>query len=302
MAFPRVATTKRWARIVALVVALLVALGFVAIWIAGGRIAAPVQREVGPPPAGFVERTTVFTSGTAPSMAGWWFHAEEPRATVLLLHALRGDRRAMVGRARLLVDAGYDAVVIDLQAHGERHGGAITFGAKERDDVIEAVQLIRRTAPGRPIAIIGWSLGGAAAVLAGSLGVDAMVLESVYPTIDRAIANRLSMRAGSLGAAAAPLFTLQLPLRLGMSAAELRPIDKIGEIGCPLLVLSGEADPRTTAKETRSLFAEAAEPKRLELFPDAGHVDLLESDPMLWKAAVLSFLEEFLTHEGHSNL
>jgi alpha-beta hydrolase superfamily lysophospholipase len=295
------ATRKRWARNAAVAGVILIALAAVAVWIAGGMLAAPVLREVGPPPEDLVGRTAIFTSGPAPSMAGWWFRGDEPRATVLLLHPLRGDRRVMVGRARLLVEAGYDAVVIDLQAHGERPGEAITFGAEEKNDVIEATQLIRATAPGRPMAIVGWSLGGAAAVLAGPLDVDAMVLESVYPSIDRAIANRLSLRTGFLGAAAAPLFTSQLPLRLGVSAADLRPIDKIAEIGCPVLVLSGEADPRTTAEETRELFAAAVVPKQMKLFPNAEHVDLLESDPAAWRAAVLSFLERYTVEKGRSS-
>lgn len=295
------ATTRRWTRIAAGVVAVFIALATVAVWVAGGMLAAPAQRKVGSPPADLAARTTVFASGLAPSMSGWWFRADEPRATVLLLHPLRGDRRAMVGRARLLVEAGYDAVVIDLPAHGERPGKAIAFGAREKEDVFEAVQLIRAEAPGRPLAIVGWSLGGAAAVLAGPLGIDAMVLESVYPSIDRAIANRLSLRAGSLGAAAAPLFTSQLPLRRGVSAAELRPIDRIAEIGCPVLVLSGEADPRATAEETRELFAAAAEPKQIELFPKAGHADLLESDPAAWRAAVMPFLERHTAEKDRSS-
>ncbi len=299
MAFITSAMTRRWARIAGGVVAILIALAAV-VWVAGGMLAAPAQGNVGPPPADLAARTTVFTSDSGRSMAGWWFRADKPRATVLLLHPLRGDRRAMVGRARLLVEAGYDAVVIDLQSHGEHPGRAIAFGAREKEDVVEAVQLIRAEAQRRPVAMIGWSLGGAAAVLAGPLDIDAMVLESVYPSIDRAIANRLSLRAGSLGAAAAPLFTSQLPLRLGVPAAELRPIDKIAEIACPVLVLSGEADRRTTAEETRELFAAAAEPKQLKLFPNAGHVDLLESDPEAWRAAVMPFLERYTEEKGRS--
>ena len=38
-------------------------------------LAAPAQQKVGPPPADLATRATVFTSGSAPSMAGWWFGA-----------------------------------------------------------------------------------------------------------------------------------------------------------------------------------------------------------------------------------
>lgn len=282
---------RKWAVRVAAVVTAILVLAAVACWVAGGVLAAPVNHPVGPPPADLEERTTVFNRGAAPSMTGWWVHAPAPRAVVLLLHPLRADRRAMIGRARVLVEENYDVVLIDLQAHGERPGEAIAFGALERDDVVQAVQVIRRRAPGLPMAVVGCSLGGASMLLAGPLGVDAVVLESVYPAIDGAIANRLAMRAGRLGAAAAPLLSWQLPLRLGVSAAELRPIAVVGEVGCPVLVLSGEADRHTTAGETRQLYSAAAEPKRLVLFPGAGHEDLLAFDPAAWKAAVLPFLD-----------
>jgi len=78
------------------------------------------------------------------------------------------------------------------------------------------------------------------------LEADALVLESVYPDIDAALANRL--RAG-LGRVAGPLLTpllvpvfkLLLPPILGVTPDELRPIDprhpdqSTREGGAPLL-------------------------------------------------------------------
>ena len=47
------------------------------------------------------------------------------------------------------------------------------------------------------------------------LRVDALVLESVSPTLEEAIDNRLAIRPGPLGPPLAPLLTAQLRPRLG---------------------------------------------------------------------------------------
>ncbi len=54
-------------------------------------------------------------------------------------------------------------------------------------------------------------MGGAAAILASPpLQADAFVLEMVYPTIDDAVTNRLTMRLGSWARVWTPLLVLQL--------------------------------------------------------------------------------------------
>jgi hypothetical protein len=63
--------------------------------------------------------------------------------------------------------------------------------------------------PDQRVGVIGISLGGAATVLtAPPLELDAAVFEAVYPSIDRAVVNRLSMRVGPLAPLPAPLLLL----------------------------------------------------------------------------------------------
>jgi alpha/beta superfamily hydrolase len=91
----------------------------------------------------------------------------------------------MVERARFLRRAGYSVLLIDFQATGETTGEHITFGWKESRDVLAAIDFVRQTDPITPVAIIGSSLGGVAALLATPpLKIGALVLEEVYPTIE----------------------------------------------------------------------------------------------------------------------
>lgn len=196
----------------------------------------------------------------------------------------------------MLLGAGYSVLLFDFQAHGESPGEHITFGVLESRDARAALDLVRREFPGQPVAAIGSSLGGAAAILADPpLDLDALVLESVYPTIEEATESRLRIYFGPLGPPLAPLLLMQLEPRLGIDPASLRPIDHIGKVRCPVLVLSGLADRHTTPDQTRALFARAPEPRQLWMVPGAAHVDLHRFAPEEYRRRVLGFLAPALT-------
>lgn len=264
-------------------------------WSAGNILIAPANRRVALASQEFplVESTIVSASGSR--IAAWYLPANDARATIVLLHPLRSDRRSMLDRARLFHRAGYAVVMIDFQAHGESSGPHITFGHLERDDVRAAVDYARDLNPNHRIGIIGRSLGGAAALLASPLGVDAIVLESVYPSIAEAVDNRVSMRVGPLSAGLSPLLLWQIRPRIGISASELRPIDNIVHAETPVLIAGGELDRHTTLAETQRLFDAALAPKKLVVFEGADHRDLFAYDPKTYRREILAFLSAYLT-------
>ena len=62
--------------------------------------------------------------------------------------------------------------------------------------------------------------------------------------------------------------------REGVTVADLRPIDRVGEQSAPVFVLAGTADRYTTLTESRALFERAREPKEFWAVEGAAHVDL----------------------------
>ncbi|MFN7975125.1 MAG: alpha/beta hydrolase [Acidobacteriota bacterium] len=135
--------------------------------------------------------------------------------------------------------------------------------------------------------------------LPGSL--DAAVVEATYATLGDALDDRLRMRLGPLAPLAAPLLSIQLRLRLGISAQELRPVDAIAGIGCPVLVVAGDRDRHAPPSESRRLFAAASEPRELWVVSGAGHEDFLAKDERGYRARVLPFLQKHLAVERTSS-
>jgi len=281
----------RW---LAIIVACAFFLFCLATWFIGNSLIAPANQTVGPPPNDLNAISTTLASDSGSKIATWYIPAAGSQATVILLHPIRGDRRSMLGRARLLHDAGYSVVMIDFQAHGDSPGKHITVGYLEQHDVRAAVEFARKSNPHHRIGIVGWSLGGAATLLASPLGVDAVVLESVYPTISEAVHDRIAMRLGPLTYVLSPALLIGLQIRSGISPSDLRPIDHIAEIGCPVLVLTGDADEHTKFAESQRLFDAAREPKKFVVFRGASHTDLLAYDSKLYRNDVISFLAKFL--------
>lgn len=127
-------------------------------------------------------------------------------------------------------------------------------------------------------------------MLASPLDVDAMVLESVYPTVSHAVYDRVDMRLGGLKYVAAPLLLGQLKMRLGISTGDLRPIDFMDKVGCPVLILAGDKDLHTPMDEFQMMIDAAKEPKELLTFVGAGHQDLYAFDQQQYREKVVEFL------------
>ncbi len=281
----------RWCRSLLCILLFIVA---TVTWFVGSQLVAPANRRVGPPPSDLPVQSLTIPSNSGSQLAAWYIPAPEATATVILVHPIRSDRRAMLSRAKLLFENGFSSLLVDLQAHGESPGENITAGYLERHDVSAAVDFVRNLHPNHKIGIVGWSRGGAAALLASPRRIDALVLEAVYPTITEAVHDRVAIRLGPLHYLLAPVLLVQLQPRLGIAPQQLRPIDHIAHVQTSVLLTAGEIDNHTPLSETNRLYAAAVEPKQLVVFEDAAHSDFLAHDPEKYESFVIEFFDHYL--------
>jgi len=247
-------------------------------------------------------------------LTAWWLPASgSARATVILAHGRDGNRSDMLPRANFLVRNGYNALALDLRAHGESEGGYLTPGYLEALDILGAVTYLRQQGERKPIVVLGHSYGAVAVLHAAAAdpSLAAVIADSPFLSVADMMARArqfvLNDPHSSLGAkvglwfAAAPLladstrffYRLRTGLDFNEGQADVLPAIK-GRKRPPFLFLAGDRDPIAVPENTRRMYEAVRSPiKAFALLPNAGH-NTYRAAPKEYEAAVLDFLTRAL--------
>jgi len=248
-------------------------------------------RRARPDPAatGLPVEAVVIPSSSGARLAGWFLPGAR-RGAVLLLHGAKSNRLVLVDRMRFLRDAGYSTLAIDFQAHGESTGDRITLGQLESLDTRSALAWLRARLPGEPVAVLGISMGGVAALVGQPVEADAVIVESAPVDVTSAVSNRLALAFGPLGRLFTPFVLGAMGIAADIDATKLRPIEAIAHLHKPIFIMTGAEDQKTTVAEGRALFAAANQPKRYWETPGAQHWDLAFVGGEDYRERLLDFL------------
>lgn len=196
-------------------------------------------------------------------------------AVFVLMHGYTGCRSApyVAVLARELVERGYPVVVFDFRGHG-LSGGSTTIGPREVLDARAVVGYVSERFPGRRIVLVGFSMGGAVAVVegAGDPRVYAVAADSPYYRLRDVIPRWLEYKTplpGWVGVLAGFYGRLMAGVDLDFGPAGVERVDK------PLLVVYGPWDPLVTRDEARDLAARSPCGRLVEV-PGAGHVEAVD--------------------------
>ncbi len=275
-------------------IAFIILFGITISWFVASQLIAPALRSVDSGGTNLTFQNIKIESNSGSTLAAWHIRSDKPQGVIVLLHGIRENRESMLNRAELLYAEGYSLVLIDFQSHGESYGRHITMGRLEKHDVTAAIRYARKQHPGEAIGLIGVSLGGASAVFASPLDIDALVIESVYSNLPTAVKNRVTQQLGALSWLPVEILLALFKFHLGFSASELSPVEMIMNVDCPVFIISGKKDLRTTLEETNILFSLAKEPKQLWLVDDTAHVDIINAKPDKYRELIVDFFGRYL--------
>jgi pimeloyl-ACP methyl ester carboxylesterase len=274
---------------------ILILLGLGVLYLIGIYLSRPKQIKIIKPQTHLVLEDISFLSKSGAMLKGWYIQGKVNKAGILLMHGLHSNRLQMLNRAEILNEAGYSVVLFDFQGHGESIGEKITFGHLESLDAEAGLSYLKQRVGDNKVGVIGVSLGGASALLgAVKYKADAMILESVYPSIEQAINNRLQVKLGAWARYLLPILTTQLNIQLGIHPNQLQPIVNISHATAKLFIIGGEKDVRTIKEETEALYAKANSPKKLWIVKDANHIDFDRYVPEEYKKKILNFFLIYL--------
>ena len=190
----------------------------------------------------------------------WFFKSVRgpTNATVIYFHGNGGNITDVAWVAENLASRGFDVLLLDYRGYGQSDGesrdevGLYADGDAALSYLVEG----RHVAPER-IVLYGQSLGTVVATdLAARRQCGAVILES-------GVSSASSVASHSL-----PWLPRWLHF-IGKNRFE--SARKLKNVRVPVLITHGDPDPVLPTDEARTLFESANEPKKLLIYPGAGH-------------------------------
>jgi pimeloyl-ACP methyl ester carboxylesterase len=239
------------------------------------------------------------TASDGVRIAGWYIPAASGKATaptVVLAHGNGKTKSEMLSWAEPL-HAGYNLVLFDFRNHGQSSGNLTTLGVREVRDLRTVVDWLERSKSPSSIAVLGVSMGGAAAIdeAATDERVSAVILDSTHATLVGTLQRQLESRGLPLALPGAWSILLGGLLRTGEDLSLADPVQAIEEIGeRPVLIVEAGEDDVVGPNDGDDL-KQAAPDKgaRVELkdCPNAEHGGSVETCSAEYAGWVLAFRE-----------
>lgn len=230
-------------------------------------------------------------------IAAWFLPNANLDKAIILVHGREASKQNAISGTlpRLAADlhrAGYAILMIDLRGHGESEGKRYTFGVQERWDVLGAVDfLIEKGFHAGNIAVLGISLGGAAAIGAAAVepSIGALVVDSTFADLNALVKLKWKAESGL------PFFFLPAVfwmsrLFFGFNFRDVKPMDEITLVSPrPILIMHCKEDEDVDISHAHWL-ARAVPDATLAIFDGCSHAEIYRDRPKEYLEALLPFL------------
>jgi alpha-beta hydrolase superfamily lysophospholipase len=221
-----------------------------------------------PKDLGLQGESVALTSSDGIPLKGWWIPADRSRGTVVLLHGMDGmDASCLLPQARFLHDAGWSAFVLDMRAHGRSGGNRVGLAMEEPRDVSAALNWVESqpSVKGKPVVLLGLSMGGATAIrtAAARPDVDAVISVSSFASFEPFMGKGPQLWLGRL-----VILTLY---RQWSPVAQ--PVHDIARIAPrPVLIMHGDSDKQVPVTDAYLLKQAGGANVQLWIAPGADHL------------------------------
>lgn len=228
-----------------------------------------------------------------------WYHAEAPRRMLIMVHGWHSSwYREFGSMAPFYHEQDCELLLIEQRCHGDSEGDMISYGDRERYDVLEWLTYAAERYPQLPIYLCGVSMGAATVLLCAGEPIGDRVTgiiadcgytvprDVVEPSIRRLMgrATGLTMVGVELCCRAHGGFSLN-------GCSTLEALRKNKQV--PVFFVHGDADDLVPYDMTLQAHMACVAPSELLLVHGAGHASAFLTDPETYRARVSAFFEKW---------
>jgi len=231
---------------------------------------------------------------------GRFVPCENAKGTILFFHGYRSHYQVDFSASmQFYHELGYHMLFVDQRAHGLSQGRFITFGVKERLDVLSWVTyLSMMLGEEHPMFLSGLSMGATTVLLASELefpgnvrGVIADCGFSCGADIAASVAKSKYGLPPKLTAAFLDVFTR---LYAGFSLKQSSAVEAVRHTDLPVMIIHGLADRLVPPDMSDAIYAAIPGRKVLLQVPGAGHGGSYTTDTPRCQKALREYVDSLL--------
>lgn len=228
------------------------------------------------------------------TLVGNLYLKDPTKPFILFFHGYRSSvARDVGGGFKMCENEGYNLLAVHERAHGKSGGRSITFGAKEKQDVLAWVKYLNKRFPTSSIALSGISMGASTVLLASEYemkNVKCILADCGYSSCEKIINKVIDYKhypkhlTRMLSKTSAVLFA-----RFHMQDADV--LQAVKKSKYPILFIHGAIDDFVPCKMSEESFDACNNIKQIEIFPSADHGYSYFMDEERYNKVFLGFIK-----------
>jgi len=220
-----------------------------------------------------------------------WFIPGEGNKTIIVMHGYPTNKADVLPFSMFLLKK-FNVFLFDFRSFGESQGSYTTAGFREVKDLDAAINYLKDRKDAKNIGALGFSLGGAVALINKNDDLNAIVVDSTYSNLN----NMIESMYRSFYFLKYPfvyMTKMYSKMFFGVYPKDVSPADGIKDIKKPVFIIHGKKDRQIPVNEAYILH-EANKDAKLWIVENADHGYTYALNKEEYEKRVLEFFEKHL--------
>ncbi|MBR2021162.1 MAG: alpha/beta hydrolase [Clostridia bacterium] len=237
------------------------------------------------------------------TLYGRYYKRERENIVEIDFHGYRGHAmRDYCGGCFISKQNGISSIIVDQRSHGNSEGNAITFGIKERYDVVSWIEFaLSRFGSDTRIILSGVSMGAATVLMASELNLPenvVCILADCPYSSPSEIIKKVAKDRGFSAKVIYPFIKLSARLFARINLEESSPIEAVKNTDIPVLIVHGDDDRYVPYEMGKAVFdACLSHTKKMLTVKRAGHAISYFLDTENYTKTVSDFVEDAINEK-----